>query len=280
MSSSTSFKARLKSRTPPKVWQFLQKARHSLRKAAGRIPIVNHLLGSLLLLRLKLFRQNQIRAYFAEHKVRKLQVGAGANALPGWLNSEAFVLSSFTHSLSIADAYIYLDGCQPFPFADNSLDYVFHEHVIEHLTYQQGQFMLRECFRVLKPGGRVRIATPDLQVFVGLYGNSINDEQRKFLSEYVRFNSTLWSKDLSHVTGNHAVFVLNHNFRAWGHQFIYDYPTLSAALAAVGFAKMARQLPRQSQDPNLAGLELRSEMVGIFDALIAEATKPQPGGAG
>ena len=122
----------------------------------------------------------------------------------------------------------------------------------------------------------MRIATPDLQIFVGLYGNQINAEQRLFLREYVRFNSEVWSTDLAHVRNNEAVFVLNHNFRAWGHQFIYDYPTLADALETAGFAEVERQLPQKSKDTNLRGLELRKEIIGIFDALIVEAKKPQP----
>jgi predicted SAM-dependent methyltransferase len=146
--------------------------------------------------------------------------------------------------------------------------------VIEHLDYHHGQFMLRECFRVLRPGARLRIATPDLQVFVNLYGDQANTEQRHFLREYVRFNTETWSTDLKHVRNNQAVFVLNHNFRAWGHQFIYDYQTLEEALLRVGFEAVSRQSPQLSQDENLNGLELRQDIVGIFDALIVEAQKP------
>jgi predicted SAM-dependent methyltransferase len=48
-------------------------------------------------------------------------------------------------------------------------DYVFSEHMIEHVSYAEGLLMLRECLRVLKPGGRIRIATPSLEVLLDLY---------------------------------------------------------------------------------------------------------------
>ena len=272
------FKARLKAHIPTKLWSLLHYLLHSFRGRVGKVAVFlfNPLLGRLALFNLKISRKKQIVTYFANFQVRKLQLGAGSNGLSGWLNSEAFVPSSFTHSLKIASDYIFLDVCQPFPFEDNSLDYIFHEHVIEHINYHQGQFMLQECFRVLKPGGRIRIATPDLQVFLGLYGNQASAEQKLFLSEYVRFNSDVWSADLKHVRNNHAVFVLNHNFRAWGHQFIYDYPALSEALERAGFSDTERQSPQESKDDNLCGLEFRKEIVGIFDALVVEAKKPQP----
>jgi predicted SAM-dependent methyltransferase len=219
-------------------------------------------------------RGKQIADYLANNPIRKLQLGAGSNDLPGWLNSEGFAPSSFTHSLEVASRYILLDVCEMFPFEDRTFDYIFHEHVLEHLDYGQGQFMLRECHRVLKPGGRMRVATPDLQVFIGLYGSQAGPEQREFLNEYVRFNSEVWSTDLAHVRKNHAVFVLNHNLRAWGHQFIYDFDTVADALETTGFAQITRHQPQESQDPNLCGLEFRKELVGIFDALIVEAVKP------
>ena len=37
-------------------------------------------------------------------------------------------------------------------------------------------------------------------------------EQRRFATEYIRFNSTVWSSDLRHVKGNEAVFIANHCF--------------------------------------------------------------------
>ena len=267
------FKARSEAHSPQKLSALLHYARHSLRRMKGKvvIPVFNPLLARLALINLKVASKKRIANYLANFPVRKLQLGAGANRLPGWLNSEGFVSSSFTHSLKNTGDYIFLDVCQPFPFQDNSVDYIFQEHVIEHLNYHQGQFMLQECFRILKPGGRIRIATPDLQIFLGLYGNHITPEQKCFLREYVRFNSGVWSDDLTHVRNNEAVFVINHNFRAWGHLFIYDYLTLAYALETAGFIGVERQLPQKSKNEHLCGLEFRKEMVGIFDALVVEA---------
>jgi len=280
MAALSSIKSYIKVHTPPKLWAFLHEKRQTLRRAvylfnrSTRRSIVDPILERWFLFKLRTSRKKQIAQYFANTPLRKLQLGAGINCLPDWLNSEAFVPSSFKLSITTDKNYIYLDVCQPFPMEDNSVDYIFHEHVIEHLNYHQGHFMLKECFRVLKPGGRVRIATPDLQFFVGLYGSGINAEQRLFLKEYVRFNSKVWSHDLNHVRNNEAVFVLNHNFRAWGHQFIYDYATLADALEITGFVETERQAPHKSRDIHLRNLEYRKEIVGILDALIIEARKP------
>jgi hypothetical protein len=76
----------------------------------------------------------------------KLHLGCGDNVLPGWLNSDYYPRS---------DSVLHLDATAPLPLPDASLDYVFSEHMIEHLSSADGMRMLRECHRVLRPGGKV-----------------------------------------------------------------------------------------------------------------------------
>ncbi len=49
------------------------------------------------------------------------------------------------------------------PYQDDSFDGVYHSHVLEHLTPDAAKSMLRECARVLKPGGVLRVVVPDLE---------------------------------------------------------------------------------------------------------------------
>jgi predicted SAM-dependent methyltransferase len=49
------------------------------------------------------------------------------------------------------------------PFLDNSFDAVYHSHVLEHFAKEDAGKFIAECFRVLKPGGTLRIAIPDLE---------------------------------------------------------------------------------------------------------------------
>ncbi len=48
------------------------------------------------------------------------------------------------------------------PFPDNTFDLVYHSHVLEHFKKEDGELFLIECFRVLKKGGVIRFAVPDL----------------------------------------------------------------------------------------------------------------------
>jgi predicted SAM-dependent methyltransferase len=49
------------------------------------------------------------------------------------------------------------------PFGENSFDVVYHSNVLEHLPAHMGINLVRECLRVLKPGGTLRINVPDLE---------------------------------------------------------------------------------------------------------------------
>lgn len=47
------------------------------------------------------------------------------------------------------------------PFADDAFDYVFSEHFLHHLFFDEALALLRECHRVLAPGGVLRTVVPD-----------------------------------------------------------------------------------------------------------------------
>ena len=55
------------------------------------------------------------------------------------------------------------------PFGDNSFSAVYHSHVLEHLRRSAAPAFLRECYRVLAPGGILRVVVPDLEAIARLY---------------------------------------------------------------------------------------------------------------
>jgi predicted SAM-dependent methyltransferase len=211
----------------------------------------------------RLSRGKQIDSYLRNHSVRKLQLGTGSNVYDGWLNTDIY---DFMRSKKV----VYLDVRKPFPLPDSAFDIVFSEHMIEHMTYAEGLRCLRECRRVLRPGGRIRVATPSLDHLVRLYEPEQSDLQRR----YVR-----WAID-SFLGGEAAYlpgFVLNNFFRNWGHQFIYDVQTLRHALEAAGFDQVEEFPIGQSGHPDLVGLErhMRSAAeFNEFETFVLEARKP------
>lgn len=93
-----------------------------------------------------------------------LNLGGGGNCLDGCLTADID-----------ARADVYVDLARPLPFPDNSVDSIFCEEAIEHISKSAGEGMLRECFRILKTGGIIRVSTPDLDYFAArLNGDELN----------------------------------------------------------------------------------------------------------
>jgi predicted SAM-dependent methyltransferase len=60
------------------------------------------------------------------------------------------------------------------PFPENMFDVVYHSHVLEHFSKSDGKKLIEECYRILKPGGIIRIAVPDLEQIIKLYTKNFN----------------------------------------------------------------------------------------------------------
>ncbi len=214
----------------------------------------------------------RISDYLETHEVRKLQLGAGSNPLPGWLNTDLLPDQYPAHR----DRIVRLDARSRFPLPDMSFDYITSEHQISILSVTEGMGMLSECFRVLRPNGRLRIATPDVASFLGLYGDHLDDAQRHYMDWVMR---RYWP-DIH--TDSPQSFVVNKMFSGHGHQFIYDETTLTALLTDAGFTDITGWPPGESPDPELRGVEshgraLGDEAVNRFETMVLEAVRPAAG---
>lgn len=200
--------------------------------------------------------------YLKTHSVTKLQLGTSNNVLSGWLNTDV----APNHR-----SVVYLDVTKAFPLSDNTFDYVFSEHMIEHVSHSDGQMMLQECFRVLRPGGTVRVATPDLKVLLSLYDKEKTAFQKRYIDWSVK-------RFMPEVPERQDVFVINNFFRAWGHRFLYDGETLHGSLARAGFRDITFHAPGQSDYPELRkiechGRELGSDEINDFETIVIEGRK-------
>jgi len=204
-----------------------------------------------------------IQKYLATNQVRRIHIGAGGNILAGWLNTDLE-----PQSADIA----HLDVSEPLPFPDSSIDFVFSEHLIEHLPHAVGAYHLRECFRALKPNGRVRVATPDLQFLIDIYTQPQHTETQ---AKYVRRTLDQGFPEHGFYTGG---FVVNHFVRHWGHQFIYDDKTLPHAISHAGFTNVRRWPVGQSDEPMLQNIEHHGDAISpafnLMQTIVVEGTKP------
>ncbi len=199
-----------------------------------------------------------VAAYLSRSGPHALEIGRRA-LRQGWITSD------LDPELGVAR----IDAAKRFPIPDNSFDFVYSEHMIEHIPFSDGQNMLRECFRILRPGGVLRIATPSIGFLLRLLSSDRGALERAY---------TEWSVKnfVPHAPATTPAFVFNHFVRGWGHQFIYDRETLINALTMAGFKQIIEYEAGQSSHPMLSNLESSTRMPpGFFslETMIFEGTK-------
>ena len=202
-----------------------------------------------------------MQVYFDYNDVRKLQIGCGGKALDGWLNTDLYS----------DDTVSFLDARHRFPFDGESFDYVFCEHMIEHLEYREAVAMLIECFRILKPRGRIRVSTPNLGYLIELYNPNKTELQRQEIRRIVDIH-------FADVGIYKDVFVINNFFRNWGHKFIYDADILSESLVESGFSDITLQNVGESAHDEFCDIESHgeviSEEINKLQTFVVEGLKP------
>jgi predicted SAM-dependent methyltransferase len=97
--------------------------------------------------------------------VIRLNFGCGETRYEGWCGVDQF----FAPHIDLT-----IDLRRPLPFPNDSVDWCYSEHFLEHLYPDEGQRHLNEVHRVLKRGGRYRVVVPDVLKFARHYlaGNS------------------------------------------------------------------------------------------------------------
>jgi SAM-dependent methyltransferase len=209
-----------------------------------------------------------ILKYVASHDTRKLHIGCGGNFLEGWLNSDL---------VPDSDKFALLDASKTFPVSSDTFDYVYSEHVFEHLNFEQQLNYLRESLRILKPGGKIRIATPNFDFLAHLAGK----DRSAFEREYLEWNFATFLKNIPvklKDPENLEVYVINNYFRDWGHQLIHNKSSINKLIEYAGFQVVGFENVNNSTDPVLQGLEHHGAMItdtyNKFETMVIEATKP------
>src|SRR5262245_47822613 len=131
-------------------------------------------------------RVSNLRKLVSIARPLKVILGAGPTDFRGWLQTDKEILDVTSPS----------DWSALFELG--SIDSLLSEHMLEHLSEEEGQIALSECHRYLKPGGYLRIAVPDG-----------------------------YRRD--------PVYVAEASPPNDGHQMLYNVDTLTAALQSVGF---------------------------------------------
>jgi len=146
---------------------------------------------------------------FARRSPLRLHLGSGRRRREGWVNID----------LVGRHADIAWTVTQPLPFAANSVDAIFHEALVRYLSMRQCLALTRDCFRVLRPGGVLRVGVVDTLA----YSRSYATDPTGLLESLRPHRPT-------------PLLALQEMWYMGDARTVYDYDTLALIAQASGFA--------------------------------------------
>jgi predicted SAM-dependent methyltransferase len=142
-------------------------------------------------------------------------------------------------------------------WADGTVDAVYMGEVVEHFTAPDGEKLLKECHRVLRPGGVLRVRVPDTLAMWGRY----TDELRGILAR----PREQWTTEHVKVV---AMFFRDICVRPPGaksmghyHKWAYDEVSLILLFESLGFREVSRKPLHESRIPDVAAVEVRYDLI-------------------
>jgi len=212
--------------------------------------------------------------------MKKINIGCGFyQIIPGWLNYDynkkykkefvKFHIKKILNFFSLYHHYnwknqkqfyeetINYDMRKRIPHEDDSVDFIYISHTLEHFTQDEGALFLNEAFRVLKKNGVIRIVVPDLELFIKAYEENDFLFLKKLKEHYELF-----------IPCKEPIDALNLIFRVAGHEYIYSYRKLKNLCLQTGFHSVEKKEYGQSNIPDIPQWEIFR-----VDNLCVEAVK-------
>lgn len=143
------------------------------------------------------------------------------------------------------------------PVPSASADVIYSSHMLEHLDREEASLFLAEAYRVLAPGGRIRLVVPDLAKMAAKYARS--GDADSFIADLQMSQSRpprLGRRLVQLVTG----------FRE--HRWMYDGASLAKLVAAAGFVDVGEKQPGETgiADPGPLDLAERADQSVFIEA--------------
>ncbi|MCW2857242.1 MAG: hypothetical protein JWR52_2857 [Marmoricola sp.] len=157
----------------------------------------------------------------------------------------------------------YLDCTTRWPIEDAAASYIYSDNVIEHLPLAAGRAMMAEAYRVLQPGGVIRLVTPDIRKHVELYLAGVSSIHSDVAKDY---------RDMGLVV-EHPIDLVRIPIGSFGHHegYVYDFDVLEQELKRAGFNSIVECGLGESEHDALRGLDFRVAEGGA--QIVVEATR-------
>ena len=123
----------------------------------------------------------------------------------------------------------------PFKIESNSIDGIFSEHTFEHLSHQEVNNALGECYRILKPEAKIRIIVPDLSILIERYCSNDDEWFQKWHDLVLEDPSRHYMK--KYFT---KMFAINFTASYYHHKSCWDFESLKKVLTSNGFVNIEK----------------------------------------
>lgn len=184
-------------------------------------------------------------------RLRYVNVGCGANITDKYLNLDYFWKPGID---------LCWDVTKGIPCKENTIKGIFTEHCLEHISFSACKDVIAEFFRILRPGGVVRIIVPDAELYIELYIASRGGKEVRFPNQGDYVFEDFFT----------PLMAVNRIFRDHEHLYAYDFETMSALLSRQGFIEIKKQSFRRGLESELlVDSEQRKD-----ESLYLEARKP------
>ena len=172
------------------------------------------------------------------------QFGCGLCAPPRWLNFDASpamrlqrlpIIGNLMPSGQFGrypENVRYGNIVDGLPIPDESIEFLYCSHVLEHLSLAELRYALSNCYKHLQPGGIFRLVVPDLEFMVKAYIQSNTAEAAHELMKTTLLGKEQRQRDLLSFVKD---WLAGNN-----HLWMYDYNSLSTELNKVGFHNIRR----------------------------------------
>lgn len=182
----------------------------------------------------------------------RINIGSGPMRLPKpWINVDF-----------LGGADLSMNVQWGLPFSDGSVDYIYGAHFFEHIDYKVGaQKLLVDFWRVLAPGGKLRLVVPNIQGYMRAYiagSDAFFDERCR----YNPFAKAFVKTRLEHVLDYAGVGTRSRAGEFFEHKFGYDFEVLQKMLTDAGFIQVIQNSYMSSTDP-----VLRVDNKGTFSSI-------------
>jgi predicted SAM-dependent methyltransferase len=163
------------------------------------------------------------------------------------------------------------------PFRDGSASAIYSSHVLEHMYYDNGQRLIRECSRVLEKGGVLRPVVPDLHTIVREYLGEHPFWESSNGANHVppadQMNVRLLMKSKSPQSGN----LFSRLYGSWmdfhSHKWMYDANSLIHHMESAGFVEVRQMNLHESRIPEIEQVEDPSRVLE-GEGICIEGVKP------